>query len=159
MTEKHQHWMNNNLCFNCDHSDHQTRDCSYWFYFYRVTLWLDKDSVKAQSLQEQEQDQKQSQFHARSQSTHAFKNNNNEIVSHADNSESKSEHFKKHQKNWTDFLSNMIWDESLLLFLHTESTLFRLRKSLIHELKSHCHVKSLAAVIYLSDLTLIQWLI
>ena len=148
--------MNNNLCFNCDHSDHQIRDCSYWFYFYRVTFQHDKDSVKAQSFQEQEQDQKQLWFHARFQSTHAFKNSNNEAVSHTDSSESESEHFKKCQKNWTDSLSNMIQNESLLLFLHTKSTLSELRKSLTHESKSHCCIKSFTAVIYSSNLTLIQ---
>ena len=151
--------MNNNLCFNCDHFNHQTRDCSYQFYLYRVTSWCDKDSVKAQSLWEQEQDQKQLQSHARSQSTHAFKNSNNEAVSHTDSFESESEHFKKHQKNWMSSLSNVIWNESLLLLLHTESTLSESRKSLTCESKSHHHVKSLTVIIYSSDLTFIQWLI
>ena len=88
--------MNNNFCFNCDHFDHQTRDCSYQFYLYRVTFWCDKDSIKAQSLQEWEWDQKWSQSHARSQLMHAFKNSDDEAASHADSSESESEHFKKH---------------------------------------------------------------
>ena len=88
--------MNNNFCFNCDHSDYWTRDCSYHFYFYKITFWCDKDSVKAQSLQEWEQDQKWSQSHARFQSTHAFKNNDDEAVNHTDSSKSESEHSEKH---------------------------------------------------------------
>ena len=151
--------MNNNFCFNCDHSNHWIRDCFYWFYFYKVTFQCDEDSVKAQSFQEQEWDQKWLWSHARSQSTHAFKNNDDEVASHADSSESKSEHFKKHQKNWTDFLSNVIQNESLLLLSHTESTLSELRKSLTCESKFHSHVKSFAVTVYSSDLTLIQWLI
>ena len=87
--------MNNNFCFNCDYSDYWTRDCSYWFYLYRVTFQCDKNSVKAQSFQEWEQDQKWLQFHAKSQLMCAFKNNNDEAVSHTDNSESKSKHSKK----------------------------------------------------------------
>ena len=87
--------MNNNLCFNYDHSDHWIRNCSYWFYLYKITSQCDKDSVKAQSLWEQEQNQKQSQSHARFQLMHVFKNNNDEAVSHADNSESKFEHSEK----------------------------------------------------------------
>ena len=151
--------MNNNLCFNCDHSDHWTRDCSYWFYFYRVILWHDKDSVKAQSLQEQEWDQKQFQSHAKSQLMHAFKNNNNEAVSHTNSFESESEHSEKCWKNWTSFLSNVIQDRNFLLLLHTESILSELRKSLTCESKSHHHVKNFTAAIYLLNLTLIQWLI
>ena len=151
--------MNNNFCFNCDHFDHQTRDCSYWFYLYRIIFWFDKDSVKTQLLWEWEWDQKWFWSHARSQLMCAFKNSDDEAVSHADSSESESEHSEKCWKNWTSFLSNVIWDESLLLLLHTESTLFELRKSLTCELKSHCHVKSSAAAVYLLNLTLIQWLI
>ena len=148
--------MNNNFCFNCDHSDHWTRNCSYWFYLYRVTFQCDEDSVKTQSLQEQEWDQKWLWSHARFQLMHAFKNNDNEAVSHTDSSESESEHSEKCWKNWMSFLLIMIWNESFLLFLHTESTLFKSRKSLTHESKSHHHVKSFTVTVYLSDLTLIQ---
>jgi hypothetical protein len=85
-----------------------------------------------------------------------FKNNNDEAINHTNSSESKSKLSEKHWKNWTDSLSNIIQNKNFLLFLHTKSALFRSRKSLTCELKSHYCVKSFVAVIYSSNLTLIQ---
>src|SRR5256886_1312890 len=97
--EEHQHRMNNNLCFNCGHSGHRTRDCSYRFYPYRVTPRRDKDPAKAQPLREPERGQKRPRPHARSQPTRASKDSDDEAASHADSSESESEHSEKRRKN------------------------------------------------------------
>jgi hypothetical protein len=114
-----------------------------------------KDSVKAQSFKSKSEIKSDLWSHARSQLICAFKNSDNEAVSHADSSESKSEFSEKYWKNWIELSVKCDWNRSLLLLLHTESTLSELRKSLTCELKSHYHVKSSAAAVYLSDLTLI----